>query len=437
MRLAPLALIARRHLVHNAFRTTISVGGVAIGDCFMILMAALMTGFKTKFVRETIEASPHVTILDERRDPPDEFERWVSARAGGLVHVESARPRERIYRIKKPLETLEAVRRMPGVAAAAQNVVGTSILNFGSREVGAQLVGIDPGEQDRVVSTDEYMTEGRLTDLHSASGAIVLGSGLAERLGVRRGDTIGAALHAPGSTARSAAGAIASSASAQQSRSLRVVGVFHTGVVTIDSTRAYTLVNLAQQLLGLGRDVNRIVLRLEDYELAREAAADIEAIVGYRTESWQEQNANFLAIFAIQTWITYIVTSGITIVAAFGILNVLIMLVLEKLPEIAMLKSMGYTAVDVTVIFLLEGLAIAAIGVVLGTIGGYWLAQLLGSLPIPMKGLIESEHLVFVDSARVYVVAAFASFASTLLAACLPSLRAGRLDPVVTLRGRA
>jgi lipoprotein-releasing system permease protein len=419
MNARPLLLIARRHLLHNWFRTLISVGGVAIGTCFMILMSALMAGFETKFVHETIESSPHVTILDEFREPPDEFATWLSSASGGVVTVASAHPRERRQRIKKPLETLEAVKTREGVAAAALEVVGTSILNFGSREVGAALVGIEPEQQDRVVSTDPYMTSGRLSDLHSASGAIVLGSGLAERLGVRRGDNLGAALRGGGS------------------RTLRVVGVFHTGIVPIDGVRAYTLVNLAQQLLGLGRDVNRIVFRLDDHEQARELAADVEASVGYRTESWQEQNANFLSIFSIQKVITYVVTSGITIVAAFGILNVLIMLVLEKLPEIAMLKSMGYTAADVTLTFLMEGLAIAAIGVVVGAIGGYWLQQFLGALPIPMKGLIETENLTFVDPPRLYAIAALASFGSTIVAACLPSLRAGRLDPVVTLRGRA
>ena len=417
--MTPLLLVARRHLVHNWFRTAISVVGVAIGSCFMIAMSALMAGFETKFVRETIEASPHVVVLDEFRAAPDEFATWLSRTLGGVATVASSHPRDRLNRIKKPLELIEALRATERVAAAAPEVVGTSILNFGSREVGAQLVGIDPEQQERVVSTDEFMTEGRLLDLHSASGAIILGSGVAERLGVKRGDTIGTALRSGGA------------------RALRVVGVFHTGIVPIDAVRAYTLVTLAQQLLELGRDVNRVVLRLHDHREARDVASDVEAMTGYRTESWQETNANFLSLFTLQKFITYIVTSGITIVAAFGILNVLIMLVLEKLPEIAMLKSMGYTAADVTGVFLLEGLAIAALGVVLGSILGYGLTEFLASLPIPQKGLIESEHLVMENAPSLYVIAALFSFASTLVAATLPALRAGRLDPVVTLRGRA
>lgn len=430
--MTPHLRIARRHLAHNWFRTGISVAGVAIGSCFMIALSALMAGFETKFVRETIEASPHVVVYDEFRAAPDEFATWLSRSVGGVASVASSHPRDRVNRIKKPLELIESLRTMERVAAAAPNVVGTSILNFGSREVGAQLVGIDPEQQERVVSTDEFMTEGRLLDLHSASGAIILGSGLAERLGVKRGDTVGTALRASGGTALSTA-----SGGGERARALRVVGVFHTGIVPIDAVRAYTLVTLAQQLLGLGRDVNRVVLRLVDHREAREVAADVEAMTGYRTESWQEANANFLSIFTLQKFITYIVTSGITIVAAFGILNVLIMLVLEKLPEIAMLKSMGYTAGDVTIVFLLEGFAIAALGVVLGSIGGYALTEFLGSLPIPQKGLIESEHLVMANTPDLYAIAALFSFASTLVAATLPALRAGRLDPVVTLRGRA
>jgi lipoprotein-releasing system permease protein len=426
----PLLLVARRHLVHSWFRTAISVVGVAIGDCFMIALSALMAGFETKFVHETIESSPHVVVLDEFRAPPDEFSTWLSTMTGGVATVASAHPRERVNRIKKPLELIEAARALDGVAAAAPNVVGTSILNFGSREVGAQLVGIDPELQERVVSTDEFMTEGRLQDLHSASGAIILGSGLAERLGVHKGDTIGAALHAGGAASASVG------SEGESARALRVVGVFHTGIVPIDAVRAYTLVTLAQQLLSLGRDVNRVVLRLQDHTQAREVAAHLEALSGYRTESWQETNANFLSIFTLQKFITYIVTSGITIVAAFGILNVLIMLVLEKLPEIAMLKSMGYTAGDVTGIFLLEGIAIGSLGVLFGSLGGYALTEFLASLPIPQKGLIESEHLVMANTPDLYVIAAAFSFAATLVAATLPALRAGRLDPVVTLRGR-
>lgn len=396
-----------------------SVSGVAIGVTFMIMLSALMTGFEKKFVTETIEVSPHVTIYDERRELTDEFATWLSAQSGGIANVESARPRDVPQRIKKPSEIVRMLRGMPEVQAAAPNVVGTAILNFGSRERGVNLMGIEPEAQESVSSIDSYIEDGRIYDLYSAGGAVLLGGGIADLMGVAKGDTVNVKLRG-GDT-----------------RALRVVGIFRTGITTIDYSRAYTLITVAQQLLGLGRDVNQIVVRLHDHEQAQDVASSIEHQINYRAESWQEANANFLSIFVLQQFITYLVTGGIMIVAAFGILNVLVMLVMEKLPEIAMLKSMGYSGRDITFTFFLEGLAIGLAGVITGCVFGYYLTEFVGSLPIPMTGLIQSENLVMNNVPRLYIVAGIAAMIVTILASVLPAMRAGRLDPVATLRGHA
>lgn len=405
--------------MHNTFRTAISVIGVGVGVMFMILLSALMTGFEKKFVTETIESSPHITIYDEQRQETDEFATWIGDQTHGIATVESARPRDRVRRIKKPGEIVEMLRGMPEVEAAAQNVVGTAIVSFGSRERGVGLMGIEPEDQEAVNEIDTYIQDGRVYDLYSSGGAMLLGSGIADLLGVKKGDTVNIKLR-DGET-----------------RPLKIVGIFKTGVTTIDYSRAYTLISVAQQLLGMGRDVNQIVVRLKDYSTARETATKIEGMINYRSESWQEANENFLSIFVIQQVITYLVTGGIMIVAAFGILNVLVMLVMEKLPEIAMLKSMGYTGRDVTMIFLMEGVVIGLVGVLTGCICGYWLTVFVGSLPIPMKGLIESENLVMNNALNLYVRAGVAAMVVTIIASVLPAMRAGRLDPVETLRGHA
>src|SRR5690606_34954716 len=103
---------------------------------FMVMLSALMTGFEKKFVTETIESSPHITIYDELREEPDEFASWLTDETEGVATVENARPRDRRRRIKKPGEIVSMLRDMPQVQAAAQNVVGTAIVNFGSRERG-------------------------------------------------------------------------------------------------------------------------------------------------------------------------------------------------------------------------------------------------------------------------------------------------------------
>jgi lipoprotein-releasing system permease protein len=395
------------------------VAGVAVGVMFMVMLSALMTGFEEKFVTETIESSPHLTIYDEQRQVPDEFAQWLSDKSSGVAVVEGARPRDRLRRIKKPAEIVQMLRAMPEVQAAALNAVGTAIVSYGSRERGLNLMGIEPEDQEAVNAIDTYIEDGRIYDLYSSGGAMLLGTGIAELLGVKKGDTVNVKLR-DGDT-----------------RPLRIVGIFKTGVTTIDYARAYTLISVAQQLLGMGRDVNQIVVRLRDYEAADATAAKIEAMINYRTESWQEANANFLSIFVIQQVITYLVTSGIMIVAAFGILNVLVMLVMEKMPEIAMLKSMGYSGRDITLVFLLEGMVIGTVGVLTGCVFGYYLTEFVGSLPIPQRGLIESESLTMNNAFYLYVRAGAAAMVVTLIASVLPAMRAGRMDPVVTLRGHA
>src|SRR5690606_15780696 len=115
--------------------------------------------------------------------------------------------------------------------------------------------GIEPEAQEAVNELDTYIEGGRIYDLYSSGGAMLLGAGLAEILGVSKGDTVNVKLRDG------------------ESRALRVVGIFRTGVTTIDYSRAYTLISVAQQLLGMGRDVNQIVVRLRDHEAARDTAA--------------------------------------------------------------------------------------------------------------------------------------------------------------------
>src|SRR5690606_19258614 len=115
----------------------------------------------------------------------------------------------------------------------------------------------------------------------------------------------------------------------------KVVGIFHTGVTPVDYSRAYMQLTSAQTLLDRRNIVNEIVIRTADYTRARELAKQIEGISGYRTESWQEANANFLKIFRIQTIITNFINGALLVVAAFGVLNILIMAVLERVNDIA------------------------------------------------------------------------------------------------------
>ena len=165
------------------------------------------------------------------------------------------------------------------------------------------------------------------------------------------------------------------------------------------------LLNSAQTLLDKKNIVNEIVIRTDDYTQGRAVAApDRSASAGYRTESWQEANANFLKIFKIQTIITYFITGALLIVAAFGVLNILIMAVLERVNDIAILKSFGLSRDDITLIYLFQGLVIGLIGSIVGLIFGKLAIEGLRRLPIQMEGLVKTEGLLMSEHASQYYI---------------------------------
>src|SRR5207248_4161071 len=152
-------------------------------------------------------------------------------------------------------------------------------------------------------------------------------------------------------------------------------------VTPVDYARAYMLLSSAQTLMDKKSIINEVVVRTDDYTKARELAAQIESISGYKTESWQEANENFLKIFKIQTIITYFINGALLVVAAFGVLNILIMAVLERVNDIAILKSFGLSRNDVTKIYVFQGLVIVVVASKLAVVIGKLDDERLRTLP--------------------------------------------------------
>ena len=142
-----------------------------------------------------------------------------------------------------------------------------------------------------------------------------------------------------------------------------------------------------------------------------------------------------LKIFKIQDLITYIITGALLLVAAFGVLNILVMSVLERVNDIAILKSMGYSRADLTLIYLFQGGVIGIIGAALGVIGGKLAIEGLSRIPITVEGLIRSEGLLMSEHPSEYAKAFVASVVVVLIASAYPARRAAKYDPVEVIRG--
>jgi len=408
--------LARGMLARRRRQTLVSVFGVALGVAFFIAIAALMRGFQTYFISQIIDVAPHITIKDEMRDPPPQAA--ALAHPEGAVAIAGVRPQDRVRGIRAAGDKLAMLEAMEGVAAAPV-LTGQALLRYGSRDVSVTIVGIDPVRHARVSNIQKDMTHGRIEDLRATANGLIIGEALAQRLGVGLGDTI-AAVSPRGVTL-----------------SMKVVGLFRTGIQTLDQQQGYALLKVNQVLQDRSNVVNQIQLRLRDVTRAEPLAREIEARFGDRTESWEEQNKNFLTVFVIQNAVMYSVTGAILLVAAFGIYNIISTVVYEKTRDIAILKSLGFTERDIQMLFLVQGIVAGLLGAVLGCVLGAVMIEGLAQVRFGVEAPSGSDRFILARDWRVYLLASGFAVLAAGIAAVIPARRASRLDPVQVVRGAA
>lgn len=409
--------ITIRYLLSHKRQSLVCVAGVTISVTMFIAMTAMMDGFTDKFIAETVESSGHITIKDEPRETRTPILEQAYPNGNALLALRGIKPRDTVRKINNPTGLLVKLQHMPGLVAAAPEVFGDVIATYGTKTLNLNVFGIEPEQQVRVTTIGDDMLEGGFQRLRTTADGVVLGKGVADTLGARLDDSITLSSSSGGRT------------------SARVVGIFRTGVTPVDYSRGYMLLSSAQTLLDKKNIVNEVVIRTNDYTQAREYAAQIEGICGYRTESWQESNANFLKIFDIQSLITYIITGALLVVAAFGVLNILIMAVLERVNDIAIVRSFGLSRWDIGVIYTMQGVVIGVVGATLGLGCGKLLIEGLRRIPITLEGLIRTEGLLMSEYASQYYLAFVSAIVVVLFASVYPAWRAARYDPVEVIRG--
>jgi lipoprotein-releasing system permease protein len=221
-------------------------------------------------------------------------------------------------------------------------------------------------------------------------------------------------------------------------KTCRVVGIFDTGMYEYDSSLAYISLTTAQDFLELGNNVHGLELKVDDIYKASAIASELEEKLGfgYIVKDWISMNKNLFSALKLEKTAMFIILALIVLVAAFNIISTLIMLVMSKGKDIAILKSMGATSRGIMRIFVYEGLIIGLTGTVTGVIGGLAICKILSKyqfikLPsdvypittLPIKVLPMDVTLVAISAALI-----------TLLATIYPSWQASKIDPAVALR---
>jgi lipoprotein-releasing system permease protein len=403
--------IAWTHVRTRARQTLVAVAGVATGVGISIMMAALMVGSQDDFMRQLINALPHIAVSDERREPP----RQPAEVAFAAAEIHGLTPEARRRGVKNPLAIMAALEAwVPGAVAPSTKTQG--IIRYAGRDVAVTITGIDPHREPHVSALVRQMRVGTLSSLFRATNAIILGDRLAEKIGAKIGAKI---------TIQTSEGVAITA---------QVVGKFHSGVRSIDETNAYTLLKTAQILAKQTGLINEIRVRVTDPMAAATVAHRIERETGYKSVSWQEAHEDLLSGFVIRNVIMYTIVGAILLVASFGTYNIISTITHEKARDIAIMKSLGLPEGTVQRIFVLEAMIIGLAGGLAGFGIGYLLCLALGSIEIK-NPFVDVNRLPRAYSVWHYAIAMSVAIASSFAAGYMPARKAAGLYPVAIIRG--
>lgn len=409
-----LVFIALKHLLARRRQSLVSLSGIVLGTAFFLAISSLMRGSERDFVKRLVDNFPHITVYDEFRNP--RLQPLYQLRKEGAVEVRSVKLLREPRGIRGYEQALQFVRSEPGVIASSV-LSGQVLITSAGKDYSVTLYGMIPREIKGVSTIEDYMVQGSIDDLIANPDGIVVGHELARKLSVQLGDNI--VVTAPSG----------------QIKVFKLLGIFRTGRADYDQGQTFVALKRAQALLNRPNRVNSLIMKLQDPIAARKFAADLEARIGYKAVSWQEQSEDLINTLAIRNTIMYTVVSAVLIVAAFGIYNVISTVVMEKQRDIAILKSMGFVSGDIRYIFLIQGVVLGVCGCVLGVPLG--MSFMYGLMQIRFKppGVIDPINMPIDWSSIQFVIAIAFAIIAAVTAALLPSRKAAQVQPVEILRG--
>jgi lipoprotein-releasing system permease protein len=405
-------LKAKRKQTFISIITIISIVGVAVGVMTLIVVLAVMSGFEKTLKEKILGTQAHLVVL--------------KANQQGMDHYE---------------EVLKQVQEVKGVVSAAPFIFNQVMLSSESNVSGVVIKGIDPDRVGKVTELAHNMKAGRLQDLKESgdhdSPGIILGAELAKHLGVTLNDAIQVV---------SPLGTMTPMGMMPKMKRFRVVGIFYSGMYEYDNTMAYVSLESAQKFFGMGARVTGIEIKTDDIYKVKEIGKEIRQKLGFPfwTKDWMEMNRNLFSALKLEKIAMFIILVLIVLVAALNIISTLIMVVMEKNKDIAILKSMGTPSKGILRIFIIEGGIIGVVGTALGTILGLSIALNLDKI----VAFLENRFGFKIFSPDIYYIEKFPSQVNpmdvglivmtaifiSLLATLYPSWRASKLDPAEALR---
>jgi lipoprotein-releasing system permease protein len=412
-------LKAKRKQVFVSIITFISIAGIFLGVAALIIVLAVMSGFENDLRNKILGINSHIVLMQ---------------------HNGAMRDYQKV---------MEDIAGVSGVVASTPFIYSQAMLKNGGHTSGVVLRGISTESAFKVITLGkmqegniDYLSEKNRSTLkinreNSQLPGLVIGKELAKNMGLFLFETV---------SIISPMGMATPMGMIPRMKKFVVVGIFDSGFYEYDSTLAYMSLKDCQEFLNMGENATGIEIKVNDIYKAGVIAKTIEKKLGYPywARNWMEMNKNLFSALRLEKKVMFIILSLIVLVAAFNIITTLIMVVMEKSKDIAILKSMGATSKSIMRIFILQGVTIGAIGTLLGCIGGLSVAFNLEKISVFVENIFGFKILPgdvyylsqlpsqvnYSDVATIVIGTILVCFLSTIY----PSRRASRMDPAEALR---
>ena len=396
-------LKAKRKQVFISVITVISVLGVMVGVMALVVVLSVMNGFRDDLMKKILGVNSHL-LVHKYGGPFEEYEKV----------------REKIGKVE-------------GVVASTPFIYSQVMINNSGNAAGALLRGVDPGSAGEVVNVERMIKNTKsLTSLNRTSDglpAIIIGIELSKRIGVYLGHILSVV---------SPEGKLTPLGRVPNTRKYKVTAIFESGMYEYDATMVFVSLKEAQDFLGVGGRVTGLEVRVEDIYESDKIAERIQEDLGYPfyTKDWKAMNSSFFAALKLEKVTMFVILTMIVLVGALNIIGTLVMVVMEKMRDIAILRAMGASAKSIMAVFMLQGSLVGLVGTAAGLLSGLGICHLLAKyefIDLPAGVYYISKLPVLVEIRDVGFVA-LASLAICFLATLYPAWYASKLNPVEAIR---
>jgi len=397
-------LLGRRRQAFISIISVVSTLGVTVGVLALIVAMAMMTGLQSELRDRILGSTPHAYVF----------------KTTGIQD----------YRAE-----IEALRKIPHVVGVAPAFLGRAMASSPSADAFINFKGIDPELEGKVTEIEQSIVAGKLADLRPRNDedhdGIVLGQDLAKQLGVSVGDRIN--LLTPTGTLNPFTGM------SPRIRTMRVAAIFRLGLYEVDNTFGLVSLDVAARVLNKTQP-EMMQLAFDDIYAASEVTASIPRILGdrYVVQDWTTMNRPLFEALFLEKLAVSITIGLIVMVAALNIIASLVLLVMEKTADIAILKTMGATSRSIMYVFMLQGLIIGTLGTGIGAVAGVvisWVMNRYQLLRVPGMGEVyQISYVPFILKPVELLIVIVLAVLICFLATIYPSRQAAKLKPVEALR---